>query len=81
MGRPVARKSLTDEQFAEVRSRFAQLGDTLTDDQLLQLADDYHAMLRWRLNARSRLANHVSLAPRTDGDPIWSPHGQVFLDA
>ena len=39
-------------QFSVIRQRFIDLGDTLTDSQLLELADAYHEMLRWRRQVR-----------------------------
>lgn len=40
--------------FSVIRQRFVDLGDQLTDAQLLELADAYHEMLRWRRTVRCR---------------------------
>lgn len=41
-------------EFSVIRQSFIGLGDQLTDAQLLELADAYHEMLRWRRTLRGR---------------------------
>lgn len=45
---------LTDDEFKVVCTRFEALGDRLCDEQMLQLADRYHEMLRQRQAIRSK---------------------------
>lgn len=52
--------SMRDDDFEVVKARFIAAGDTLTDLQLLDLANCYHTMLRQRRAIRAR---HPSLAP------------------
>lgn len=52
--------SMSDDDFEVMKARFIAVGDRLTDLQLLDLADCYHAMLRQRRAIRAR---HPSLAP------------------
>ena len=49
--------SVTPLEFDQIKQRFQALGDRLTDAQLLDLADQYHDMLRWRRTSRGRLAD------------------------
>ena len=55
-------------QFAVIRQRFTDLGDKLTDAQLLELADAYHEMLRWRRQVRCRHPFTCSLSGRVSGE-------------
>lgn len=55
-----ASATMSDDDFEEMKARFIAAGDTLTDLQLLDLADCYHTMLRQRRAIRAR---HPSLAP------------------
>lgn len=43
-----------EEQFEAMKRRFKDVGDCLTDEQLLELADCYHEILRWRRDVRLR---------------------------
>lgn len=52
--------TMSDDDFEAMKARFIAVGDRLTDLQLLDLADCYHAMLRQRRAIRAR---HPSLAP------------------
>lgn len=51
---------MSDDDFEAMKARFITVGDKLTDQHLLDLADCYHEMLRRRRLVR---ANHPSLAP------------------
>lgn len=46
--------SVSAAHFSAIRQRFLEWGDKLTDAQLLELADAYHDILRWRRQVRSR---------------------------
>ena len=59
---PPDRVSAVD--FSVIRQRFIDLGDQLTDDQLLELADAYHEILRWRRTVRCRHAAFCSTSRR-----------------
>lgn len=52
---------VSDEQFEAMRKRFRDVGASLTDGQLLTLADDYHGILRWRREVRGRFAHGPEL--------------------
>lgn len=54
------------EQFQAMKRRFRDVGDCLTDQQLLELADCYHEILRWRRSLRFR---HPLPAAQTDRRP------------
>lgn len=63
-------QTLDPERFERLRERFAQLGDELSDDQLLTLADTYHEILRLRRHkrgwaARAEHLRSVAGEPRT----------------
>lgn len=45
---------MTKSEFDVVCAKFQALGDMLSDDQLLNLADLYHEMLRQRRSIRAR---------------------------
>ena len=47
---------VSTEQFEAMKRRFQDVGDCLTDQQLLELADCYHEILRWRRDVRLRHA-------------------------
>lgn len=53
------------ERFTAIRKRFEELGEQLTDDQLLLLADTYHEILRLRRHRRasSRRFRELQRAP------------------
>lgn len=61
---------VSEEQFAAMKKRFRDVGDCLTDEQLLELADCYHEILRWRRDVRLR---HAAIAPNR-----WHPESQSF---
>lgn len=46
--------AISPADFTAIKQRFADLGDRLSDEQLLELADAYHEMLRWRRQLRCR---------------------------
>ncbi|MEH6663954.1 MAG: hypothetical protein V7678_03820 [Brevundimonas sp.] len=48
------RPCLSDEEFERVCHKFEALGDRLCDQQMLELADRYHEMLRQRRAIRAR---------------------------
>lgn len=52
---PLGRPCLSDEDFAAVCEQFEAIGDQLCDEQMLALADAYHAMLRRRRGMRARM--------------------------
>ncbi len=57
--------TVTDARFEEVRRGFEALGEALSDDQLLALADTYHEILRLRRcrrATRERLGGAAPLA-------------------
>lgn len=60
MGQPC----LSDEDFQAMCERFEALGDQLSDEQMLALADKYHEMLRQRREIRGR---HPRLSPGRGG--------------
>lgn len=71
------------EQFEAMKARFRDVGDCLTDEQLLELADCYHEILRWRRDVRLRhadlTATRACSEPRSflasqDIDPIRDDH-------
>lgn len=62
---PLGRPCLSDEEFAAVCEQFEALGDQLCDEQMLALADKYHAMLRQRRDIRAR---HPRVAPASAAD-------------
>lgn len=45
---------VSETGFNAIRQGFADLGDRLSDAQLLELADACHEMLRWRRRIRCR---------------------------
>ena len=47
-------QGLTPEQFELLRTRFEDLADRLSDEQMLALADTYHEALRQRRAIRAR---------------------------
>lgn len=55
---------MSDDDFEAMKARFIAVGDRLTDLQLLDLADCYHAMLRQRRAIRAR---HPLLVPPGSG--------------
>lgn len=65
------RPCLSDEEFDVVCEKFTALGDRLCDQQMLDLADRYHEMLRHRRAIRAR---HPRLAP-TQEDRSWEASG------
>lgn len=60
--RPDIAPCVNAEQFEAMKGRFRDVGDCLTDEQLLELADCYHEILRWRRDVRMRQA---ARAPRS----------------
>lgn len=44
------------DEFETMKRRFQDVGDGLTDQQLLELADCFHEILRWRRDVRRRHA-------------------------
>lgn len=64
--RPDIAPCVNAEQFEAMKARFRNVGDCLTDDQLLELADCYHEILRWRREVRQR---HAALAARPAPEP------------
>jgi hypothetical protein len=55
---------LSAAEFAAMKQRFIAAGNRLTDEQLLDLADAYHEMLRQRRAIRARHPR-VALEPRS----------------
>ena len=49
-------ETVTEARFEEVRRSFETLGEALSDDQLLALADTYHEILRLRRCRRATQA-------------------------
>lgn len=54
---------VSETDFAAIRQGFADLGDRLSDAQLLELADAYHEMLRWRRRIRCRHPDVTTYRP------------------
>lgn len=79
--RPDIAPCVNAEQFEAMKARFRNVGDCLTDDQLLELADCYHDILRWRREVRRRhtalasqpgaVAESRSFATEPAGKSIW----------
>ena len=70
---------MSTEQFEAMKRRFQDVGDCLTDQQLLELADCYHDILRWRRDVRRRHA--AGSGAVMSGEPPLDVDADVELDA
>lgn len=79
------------EEFDAMKQNFRDVGDGLTDQQLLELADTCHDILRWRRDVRLRHAAAAAsaglcLEPRSyieiaaSGTPTWDEAFQIAMD-